>query len=427
MRKLLALAACLCALGPALSPPPAAAQVPTVREIDNYIKPFADANQFSGVVLAAQDGRVVYEKAFGLANADFRVPNRPDTRFGIASITKLMTVVILNRLIEEKKIAPEDKVSKFVPDFPAGDKITIQMLRSHRSGIPHRVMRPEEESLPYTSAEFVEKVKGARLAFEPGAQRLYSSAGYAVLARALEIASGKTYSQLLQEYVLAPAGMNDSLDFNGEAIMERRSQDYLLESRGVVNAALKDYSFLVGAGSVYSTAKDVYKFGEAVLDGKYGEASRASLVANNEISGNGSTNGHRAYFKISRAKKWGFVFVSNLNSGANDMVQAALESILDGKPVAPSVVPAPKIIPNPNKNLSDFLGQYVREGGGGSFEMNIKNDTLRAGEIKLYPTGVDRFFEYRFFGEVSFVRDAAGKVKEIKWASPGLVSTWVRQ
>ena len=427
MRKLKALAAAFFVLGSVLFPQTVAGQIPKAQEIDNYIRPLADAGQFSGVVLVAQDGKIIYEKAYGLANADFKIPNRPDTRFGIASITKLMTIVILTRLIEERKIAPEDKLSKFIPDFPAGDKITIQILRSHRSGIPHRVMRPEEESLGYTSAEFVEKVKAAKLAFEPGAQRLYSSAGYAVLARALEIASGKPYSQLLQEYVFAPAGMNDSLDFNGETIIERRSQDYLLEARGIVNAALKDYSFLVGAGSVYSTAKDVYKFGEAVLDGKLGEAARTSLVSNNEISGNGSTNGHRAYFKINRAKKWGFVFVSNLNSGANDMVQVALESILDGKQTAPPAVPGPKIIPNPNKNLSEFLGQYVREGGGGSFDIVVKNNMLQAGEIKLYPTGVDRFFEYRFYGDVSFVRDAAGKIKEIKWASPGIVSTWVRQ
>lgn len=427
MRKFKALVASIFVLSSVLFPQAAAGQISKAQEIDNYLKPFVSANQFSGVVLAAQDGKIVYEKAFGFANADFKIVNQPDTRFGIASITKLMTVVILNRLIEEKKIAPEDKLSKFMPDFPAGDKITVQMLRSHRSGIPHRVMRPEEESLPYTSAEFVEKVKAAKLAFEPGAQRLYSSAGYAVLARALEIVSGRPYSQLLQEYVFTPAGMTDSLDFDGATVIDRRSQDYLLEARGVVNAALKDYSFLVGAGSVYSTAKDVYKFGEAVLDGKLGEAARASLVSGSEISGNGSTNGHRAYFKIDRAKKWGFVFVSNLNSGANDMVQGALESILDGKQVAPPTIPSPKVIPNPNKNPSEFLGQYVREGGGGSFELVIKNNLLQAGEIKLYPTGVDRFFEYRFFGDVSFVRDAAGKIKEIKWASPGLVSTWVRQ
>lgn len=403
------------------------AQAARVQEIDSYVKTFASANQFSGVVLAAQDGKIVYEKAFGLANADFKIPNQLNTRFGIASITKPMTVVVLVRLIEEKKIAPEDKLSKYIPDFPNGDKITIEMLRNHRSGILHRVMKPEEETVAYTSAEFVEKVKQAKLAFEPGTQRLYSSGGYAVLARVLEIASGKPYAQLLQEYVFTPAGMKDSLDFNGEVIMERRSQDYLLDAKGIINAPLKDYSFLVGAGSVYSTANDVYKFGEAILDGKYGDAVKTSLVRNNEIISSGRTNGHRSFLKINRDKKWGFVIVSNLGGGAFDLIQRDIEAILDGKQVAAPTPANPKIIPNPNKNLEEFTGQYAPQAGGSGIELVVKNNVLQSGDIKLYPTGIDRFFEYAFFGDVTFIRDASGKIKEIKWASPGFESVWVKQ
>jgi len=398
----------------------------TAQEIDAYVKAFAAANQFWGVVLVAQDGKIVYEKAFGFANADFKIPNQTNTRFGIASITKPMTGVILTRLIEEKKIAAEDKLSKYIPDFPSGDKITIQMLRSHRSGILHRVMKPEEETIAYTSAEFVEKVKQAKLAFEPGTQRLYSSGGYAVLARVLEIASGKPYAQLLQEYVFTPAAMQDSLDFNSEIIMERRSQDYMLDAKGVVNAPLKDYSFLVGAGSVFSTAKDVYKFGEAVLDGKYGEAAKTNAVTNNEIAASGNTNGHRSFLKINRDKKWGYVMISNLGSGAFDIIQTNVEAILDGKQVAPPIVPNPKIIPNPNANLAEYTGRYVSQQIGAT-EIVIKNGILQSGDIKLYPTGIDRFFEYKFFGDVTFIRDGAGKIKEIKWASPGFESIWVRQ
>ena len=405
---------------------PVFAQPSKAKEIDAYVRAFADANQFWGVVLVAEDGRVVYEKAFGLANADFKIPNQTNTRFGIASVTKSMTGVIATRLIEEKKIAAEDALSKYIPDFPSGDKITIQMLRSHRSGILHRVMPPEGESLPYTSAEFVEKVKLAKLAFEPGAQRLYSSGGYAVLARVLEIASGKSYAQLLQEYVFNPAEMRDSVDFDSEKIMERRAQDYMLDAKGVINAPLKDYSFLVGAGSVYSTASDVYRFGEAVLAGKYGETVKAS-VQNNEFVSSGSTNGHRAFVRISRDKKWGYVIVSNLGSGAFDSVQSAVETILDGKKPPPAAVVKPKFIEIPAKNLEEYAGRYVRQGGGGEAVMIVRNNILTAGDIKLYPTGTDRFFEYKFFGDVTFVRDAAGKIKEIKWASPGVESVWARQ
>jgi CubicO group peptidase (beta-lactamase class C family) len=162
----------------------ALAQVSKSRQIDDFLKPFIAANQFGGQIVAAENGKVIYQKAFGLANADFKIPNDLHTRIGIASVTKQMTVVILTRLVEEKRIAMDDKLSKFIPDFPQGDKITIDMLANHRSGIPHRVMAPELESVAYTSTEFIEKAKKARLDFEPGARVSYSSGGYAVLAAA---------------------------------------------------------------------------------------------------------------------------------------------------------------------------------------------------------------------------------------------------
>jgi len=394
-------------------------------KIDKFIAPFADANQFSGVVVASENGKIIYEKAFGVANADYKIPNQLNTRIGIASITKYMTSVILNRLAESNKIALTDKLNKYIPDFPNGEKITIDMLASHRSGIPHRVMPPEAESVAYTSAEFVDKVKQAKLAFEPGSSRLYSSAGYAVLARVLEIVSGKTYSQLLHEHVFTPAGMTDSLDFEGDTVIERRAQDYYLSPQGLVNVPLKNYSFLVGAGSVYGTARDVYRFGEAVLDGKYGEGVKTRLVGETNFSGSGSTNGHRSYFEIARDKKYGFVILSN-SAGAFDLVSQGLTEILQGKEVTVKSFTVPTIVANPNKNLAEFLGQYKRSDGGET-DIVIRNGFLYSGDIKLYPTKPDCFFEYRFFGDVCFMRDASAKIKEIKWKGHGFNLTWTRQ
>jgi CubicO group peptidase (beta-lactamase class C family) len=395
------------------------------QKIDALIKPFATASQFSGVVLAAEDGKVIYEKPFGLANADHKIPNQLNTRIGIASITKLMTSVILTRLVEQKKIATTDKLAKYIPDFPNGDKITIEMLARHRSGIPHRVMPPEMESVAYSSAEFVEKVKQAKPAFEPGTVRLYSSAGYSVLARALEIASAKTYAQLLQEHVFTPAGMTDSVDFDGEAVIERRAHDYYLSPEGLVNVPLKNYSFLVGAGSVYGTARDVYRFAEAILDGKYGEGVKAAFQGQGPLSGSGSTNGHRSYFETARDKKYAFVVVAN-NAGVFDLIQRGVKEILDGKEVTVKSFTIPPIIPNPNKNLEEFLGRYKRADGGET-DIALKNGFLYASDIKLYPIKPDCFFEYRFFGQACFVRDEAAKIKEIKWNGLGFDLTWVKQ
>jgi CubicO group peptidase (beta-lactamase class C family) len=395
------------------------------KKIDEYVTPFVKAGHFSGVILASNNGKAIYEKAFGLANADYKIPNQLNTRIGIASITKPMTVVITNRLVESGKISLDDKLNKYIPDFPNGDKITISHLKNHRSGIPHRVMPPELETVSYTSAGFVEKVKQAKLEFEPGSQRVYSSAGFSVLARALEIASGKSYAQLLQEYVFTPAGMKDSLDFNGEMIMKRRAQDYLFDSSGYINAPLKDYSFLVGAGSVFSTASDVYKFGEAILDGKYGENSKVDLIGKTTISASGSTNGHRAYLEIERDKKYGYVLLSNLPTGAFDLISQGLTDILQGKEPKP-IAPSPKIIPNPNKNIAEFSGTYKRTDGV-LIEVELRNDFLYALGIKFYPIKPDCFFEYKFYGEVCFTREESGKIKEMKWKGNGFEFFYVRQ
>jgi hypothetical protein len=336
-----------------------------------------------------------------------------------------MTSVILGRLIEANKIALADKLSKYIPDFPNGDKITIEMLARHRSGILHRVMPPEAESLAYTSAEFIEKVKQAKLAFEPGTNRLYSSGGYAVLARVLEIASGKSYQQLLQEYVFTPAGMTDSLNFEGDAIIERRAQDYYLSPDGLVNVPLKNYSFLVGAGSVYSTARDVYRFAEAMVDGKFGEAVKAVNVGQDNFSSSGSTNGHRAYLEVARDKKYGYVILSN-SAGAFDMISQGMLEILQGKEPTVKSFAIPKIVPNPNKDLAEFLGKYKRSDGSET-EVVIRNGYLFSSDIKLYPTKPDCFFEYRYFGNVCFIRDESAKIKEVKMRGYNFDLTWVKQ
>jgi len=395
------------------------------KKIDAFIKPFADANQFAGVVLASENGKVIYEKAFGLANADYKIPNQLNTRIGIASITKYMTAVILMRLLEERKIALADKLTRYIPDFPDGDKITIEMLMRHRSGIPHRVMPPEMESVGYTSGEFIEKVKQAKLAFEPGTQRLYSSAGYSVLARALEIASGKDYAQLLKEYVFTPAGMTDSLTVDGESVIERRAQDYYLSPNGLVNVPLKNYSFLVGAGSVFGTARDTYQFAEAVLDGKYGAAVKTYFQGDGPFNGSGSTNGHRSYYELARDRKYGYVILAN-NAGVFDLIQQGLTEILQGKDVTVKTFTIPTIIANPNKNLNEFLGRYKRADGSET-DVIIKNGFLYSSDIKLYPTKPDCFFEYRFFGNACFVRDDAGKIKEISWKGINFDLAWVKQ
>jgi CubicO group peptidase (beta-lactamase class C family) len=410
----------------ALSASKGEAQSDVAAKIDAYITPFAKAGHFSGVVIAARGGQPLFEKAYGFASAELGVPNQLDTRIGVASITKSMTGIIVRKLLEERKLSLNDKLSKFIPDFPSGEKITVEMLFRHRSGIPHRVMPPEMETVPYTTSEMIERIKLAKLEFEPGSGNLYSSAGYTVLARVLEIASGKTYSQLLEHYVFVPAGMKNSVEFNGARLIERRADDYLLDAGGYFNAPAKDYSFLAGAGSVLSTANDIHAFAMAIVSGAYGDSARANYVRTRAFWSNGSTNGHRAEVRVNGEHNYSYALVSNLNSGANDVILQALRDILEGKTVAAPVVPRPAIVRTANADLSQYLGKYEREGGS-RFDVIVRERDLYAGDVKLAPTRPDCFFEFKYYGDVCFVRDASRKITHIAWASPGVTSTWVKQ
>jgi CubicO group peptidase (beta-lactamase class C family) len=113
--------------------------------IDDWLKPMLDAGHLSGTLLVAKGETVLYEKSFGMADYELGVPNRPDTRFCIASVTKPMTIALVCRLVDEGLMRPDDTVSKWIPDFPRADSITVSHLLNHRAGIPHRVTTEEEE------------------------------------------------------------------------------------------------------------------------------------------------------------------------------------------------------------------------------------------------------------------------------------------
>ena len=106
------------------------------------------------------------------------------------------------QLIMEKKLGYRDTLERWIRGIPSGDRITIEHLLRHRSGIPHRVTTEKDETQPMTAADVVEFARHSTLLFEPGSRSSYSSAGFSVLSRVLELASGKSYADLLAERLL---------------------------------------------------------------------------------------------------------------------------------------------------------------------------------------------------------------------------------
>ena len=108
---------------------------PPTKDIDAYFKPFAATNNFSGSVLVTRGADVLFARSYGLADRIRRIPNRPDTRFHIASISILFTSTAVLRLIDKGALSFDTRVSDIVPGVPNGNRITIRELLEQNSGL----------------------------------------------------------------------------------------------------------------------------------------------------------------------------------------------------------------------------------------------------------------------------------------------------
>ncbi len=358
------------------------------------------------------------ERSYGLADRERRVPVTAETRFGIASITKPMTLMLALQLLQEKKLGYTDTLERWISGFPSGGRITVEHLLRHRSGIPHRVTTEKDESQPMTAAELVEYARRCTLLFEPGARSSYSSAGFSVLARVLELASGRPYGDLLRERLLEPLGITPIAHLNNRTLLPDRAASYVPGAAGFENAPLKDYSFLVGAGSVFSTTRDLHRLLQAVVSGKLGESIRLSSVRDGGVHWNGSFNGFRAFADWDSATGLEIVFTGNVHTGAPDLLRKAIPRIIAGEQVEPAVVPAPAIASIPADSLRRYEGVYLLANGT-RLEVRARDGHLFANDWIMAPLSETRFFSLRDYGEVTVVFGTGGKVERLDWKVEG--------
>jgi len=394
-----------------------AAQLDATRfshAMDAYVAPLVTGDQLSGELLVAQNGRIVLERSWGYANRELKSPVTPETRFNIASITKPMTGCVERMLIAEGKLSMDDTLGKWISGFPSGDKITIRHLSYHMAGIPHRVTTEKDESQPLTPAEVVEYAKKSTLMFEPGEKSIYSSAGYTVLARVLELASGMSYADLMRTKLFEPLGMTHSSHSDNREIVPDRAASYVPGPKGWENAPLKDMSFLAGAGSITSTARDLHKFVEAVRLGKLGPENRAAWVRGGKINLNGSSNGFRANASWDSATGITTIITCNAVNGAADMILQAVPKLAAGQKLAPAQPPHFVTKQLPEALLRSYEGYYLVPGNIRT-EVRAKNGGLSVSEWTLMPTSDTTFVSLRDWGQVSVILGEGNKVERFNW------------
>ena len=239
-------------------------------KIDKLMNQFSEYGQFNGSVLVAEKGKVIYKKGFGMANMEWNIPNQPNTKHRLGSVSKQFTALLILKLVEQGKLKLDTPISAYLPDYPkkTGDVITLHHLLTHTSGIPNYTSFPnffkEVSRNPYSPETFVKQFSDLTLQFTPGEKFAYSNSGYFLLGYIIEKVSGKTYENYLQEIIFKPLKMNNSGYDNSSIILKNRASGYEKNGKSYVNTSFIDMSIPYAAGSLYSTVEDLYLWDQSL-------------------------------------------------------------------------------------------------------------------------------------------------------------------
>jgi len=267
------------------APPPqrlSAAEFPAAAR--KHLDELAASGRFSGAVSVSRNGRELLRGAWGMADREKKIPNRPDTKFNLGSMNKMFTAVAVARLAQAGKLGFEDPVGKHLKDYPNRDvaeKVTIHHLLTHTGGTGD-IFGPEFDRNIEKLRDLNDYVAlyGRRgLQFEPGSRWAYSNYGFILLGRIIEQASGMSYYGYVRENIFLPADMKNTASYWKTEEVENLARGYIAEP-GAEPRRNDDTLPMRGtsAGGGYSTVDDLQRFAAALLGHKLLDARHTALL-----------------------------------------------------------------------------------------------------------------------------------------------------
>lgn len=317
--------------------------------LDTLAKEAVSKGQTAGLVVAVGEvGRPPVVHSYGFANLEWQAITTPDTVFRVGSITKQFASACILLLAEQKKLTLDDKLSKFFPDYPRADEVTVRQLLTHTSGV-HSYPGPTERAIVRTGISVTGMVKhlgGLGYDFTPGADFAYSNSGYFLLGAIIEKASGQTFHDFAHDRLFEPLGLSQTAVDLNEDVVPHRATGYERDRNkpgSYVNAVYSHMSVPGAAGALRSTAADLIKWTEALHGGhvlnaaSYKEMTTAICVPGKEdvsyglglwlkpeqghplISHNGGIDGFESSLNYLPERKMTLVILSNTQNGTGEL------------------------------------------------------------------------------------------------------------
>ena len=416
------------------------------KDADSVFNAFIKTNEPGVAVLVAQNGKILFEKGYGLADVEHRVAITPATKFRIGSITKQFTAAAILKLQEEGKLSVTDKLSKYIPDYPRGDEVTLQHLLTHTSGI-HNFTQKQGFMQRVTNAvaigDLIKWFKNDPYDFDPGAKTFFENSGYVLLGYIVEKVSGENYGTFLREKFFQPLGMTNTGVYRANLALTHEALGYSYEDHKYQRAVNWDMSWAGGAGALYSTVEDLYRWNEGIFNGKVlNEASLkaaftpvktkeneednsgdgygygwgiTTLRGEREISHAGGLSGFRSF--LLRLPKENFTVVLLGNAGPvvpgpspEAFARQVAQLYLAGK-----LPPPEELVANPNVPPGAFEAVAGRYDCGGPVLMVTKEGNQlfaqfgRQKKMEIFPLSETNFFWKEYEARVTFVKDKSGK------------------
>ena len=267
------------------------------RGAERFVTSYAEKNNFSGSILIHKGGRTIYARSFGFSNLKFKVPNTNQTKYKIASITKLFTSVLIMQLQEQGRIDLNSSIKTYLPDYTGEgiDKVTVNQLLRHTSGIDNfdKVKTAKDAiehglpvyQTPYTTDDLVSKFCSGPLVNVPGKVFDYNNADYIILGKIIERLYGDTYENVLTKRILEPLKLTNTGMLHQSDILHGLADTYFFRDdlKRLANDLPVYPENWYAAGAMYSTANDLLKFSNTLFDNKILKPETLALMLKPEL------------------------------------------------------------------------------------------------------------------------------------------------
>lgn len=415
------------------------------QKLDAYCKAAEATGRFHGYVLVKQKDRVLLSRGYGYSNAVSKNKGTAVTRYQVGSVTKQFTAAIILKLAEQGRISLEDPVSKYFPEFPKADRVTIEHLLTHTSGIHNytnnRGVFDSLRGMSSTQRDMMRMIASFPYDFEPGTRWNYSNSGYSLLGYIIEQVTRKSWEQNMYELILHPLGMKHSgFDF-AKAPAVKATGYYMLSEAEPAKAAIIDSSISFAAGALYTTPADLLAWDEALLSGKAmdkGSLQNAWTPRLNKyglgwfidtihgkpaIHHGGAIDGFMTQNILVPEEQTSIIVMVNAEMFDADKAARDILGILQGVPI--ELPRQPREISVPDSLLQSYAGRYAVNG---EMQVTVK---VEGGKLMVAPDGqpwaqlfpeTETLFFFKIMdAKIEFIRGDTGKVVKFLFRQGGQV------